>query len=349
MGLLRLNLGAGNRLLQYKLYPEGDPELLASKYIEHDVAQLPHGEIDVIHNLNETPWPWPDNRFQKIEAWSVFEHLRISLIDSVEECWRILMPGGELHVKVPYWKSTHAYLDPGHYWRGWDLRSFDFFDPGTKYGTEAEFYTPHKWRLLSRDFNDKHAQSGVCVRMRKLVSEEQWEDALSEERAVPGFVIWLNGRSGAGKSTLAKGLQSLFPHAVIVDDHNLWHGVWEHTYKRLEAADGVEGETLFQDERPESFHRDFAIECARVAKVLADQGHMVIVDMIASPQARRDRIEGIVKPRWVYVKREEGEHKTPIFDRPTKWHCVVDSDKMTKKEALTTVAKYVVHVRRKLG
>jgi SAM-dependent methyltransferase len=127
-----LNLGAGNKIV--------------AGAVNHDLRRH-RPEIDVAHDLNNLPWPWADNSFDKILARAVFEHLRINLIETVDECWRILRPGGQLYVKLPFWQHEHAYLDPTHYWR-FSLRTLNIFVPGTRYGRAYGFYTDRKWEYI---------------------------------------------------------------------------------------------------------------------------------------------------------------------------------------------------------
>jgi SAM-dependent methyltransferase len=127
-----LNLGAGNNI--------------KGNSVNHDLTRH-RPEITAVWDLNKLPWPWPDNSFGRIVAVSVLEHLRLNLVESLDECWRILRPGGEIYMKVPHWQSETAHQDPTHYWY-FSLRSFDQFDPDTKRGKEYAFYTARKWRLL---------------------------------------------------------------------------------------------------------------------------------------------------------------------------------------------------------
>ncbi len=128
----RLNLGAGNR-------PIGGA-------VNHDRTKH-RPEIDIAHDLNNLPWPWPDRSFDQIIAASVFEHLVPDLVQILGECWRILRPGGQLYMKLPHWQSDISYQDPTHRWR-FSLQSFDQFDPDTQRGQEYGFYTPRKWRIV---------------------------------------------------------------------------------------------------------------------------------------------------------------------------------------------------------
>lgn len=144
-----LNLGAGNRVI-------GDA-------VNHDVVKH-RPEIAVVWDLNNMPWPWPDNSFDQIVARAVLEHIRPDLVQSLNECWRILRPGGQLFVKLPYWESEISHEDPTHRWF-FALRSLDQFDPDTERGREYAFYTPRKWRILEPPVLNK-ARSSIIAKMQ---------------------------------------------------------------------------------------------------------------------------------------------------------------------------------------
>jgi len=325
----RLNLGAGNRVFPL--------------WINHSLDKH-RPEIDVAWDLNQRPWPWPSNTFSRVNAWAVLEHLHLTLLESMDEIWRILRPGGKVHLKVPYYKAARAYTDPTHITRGWHPKVFHFFDPATRRGRECDYYTPFKWQIIEINWTDS-TQVAIAASLRKICSFKQWEEAMVEGARVvePRRIIWINGRSNAGKSTMCRYLQTLFPSIVVVDDHDFWFGVWQYTYAKLNLEKTAEfGVDWFKDERRESTHRDFAIEVALTAKALANQGHRVVVSMIASPQKRRDRIMEILgDPYRVYLKHKEGEEKTPIFDPPQKgeYDTVIDGDKLNALGCAALMAK----------
>lgn len=128
-----LNLGAGNKLV--------------AGAVQHDLTKH-RPEIDVVWDLNNLPWPWEDNSFDLIVSCAVFEHLRNNLIETVNECWRILRPGGVLYMKLPYWQSDNAFRDPTHYWQ-FSPGTCDIFDPETQYGGRYSFYTERKWKVIA--------------------------------------------------------------------------------------------------------------------------------------------------------------------------------------------------------
>jgi SAM-dependent methyltransferase len=128
-------------------------------------------EIDVAWDLNKVPWPWGDGDFDEIHAMSVLEHLDIDLVQSIDECWRILAPGGTLRVRLPYWQHELTWRDPTHR-RGYTMSTFDLFDPSTTMGAEYGFYTERKWKIMEREYiyfkDDALTPSSVEATMRKL-------------------------------------------------------------------------------------------------------------------------------------------------------------------------------------
>lgn len=128
-----LNLGCGNRLI--------------AGAVNHDLRKH-REEVDVAWDLNDLPWPWGNETFDTIVACAVLEHLEIDLLQALNECWRILRPGGRVRMKLPYWKSDMSYRDPTHRWF-FTLGSFDQFDPDMRRGQEYGFYTERKWKIVS--------------------------------------------------------------------------------------------------------------------------------------------------------------------------------------------------------
>lgn len=149
-----LVLGCGNRLAEP---PDQNWEVILHDRRKH------RQEITAVWDLNNVPWPWEENSFDLIYASAVLEHLRITLVDSLAECWRILRPGGQIHVKVPYWQHDNAYADPTHYWK-FSPRTFEFFDPDTKLGRQYGFYAGQcPWRLIKPPYLNKEKSSIIAT------------------------------------------------------------------------------------------------------------------------------------------------------------------------------------------
>jgi len=133
---LKLNLGAGNHINE------------GNGWVNHDLHKH-RPEIDVVHDLNELPWPWDDESASKIEAKNVFEHLDIDLVKVLDECWRILEPGGTLYIKVPNAEDPVAvWGDPTHR-RPYTLTFVKYFDYKVN-DVGFSFYTDRKWKIVDK-------------------------------------------------------------------------------------------------------------------------------------------------------------------------------------------------------
>lgn len=149
-----LSLGCGNKLLT-------GPGVVNHDRIKH------RPEVDVAWDLDVMPWPWPDNSFDMIYACSVLEHLRWTLLESVNECWRIVRPSGLLQMKLPMWNHERSWEDVTHRWH-FTLRSCDVFDPDTDFGRAYSFYTGYKWKIVDPAALNKAATSlHITMQVRK--------------------------------------------------------------------------------------------------------------------------------------------------------------------------------------
>ena len=69
--------------------------------------------VDVIHNLNEYPYPFENNTFDEIIAINLMEHLdRPS--DFIREIWRISKPNAKIEIETPHFSSAVAWQDITH-------------------------------------------------------------------------------------------------------------------------------------------------------------------------------------------------------------------------------------------
>jgi SAM-dependent methyltransferase len=100
--------------------------------------------VDVVHDLNETPYPFPDGFADEIHMYHVLEHLTVP-IKKMEELHRLLKPGGILYIRVPHFSSMGAFTDITH------IRPFGFysFDPFQK-NHDQSFYTNARFKILFR-------------------------------------------------------------------------------------------------------------------------------------------------------------------------------------------------------
>jgi len=69
-----LNLGCGNKIIT----PHA-----SRMVVNHDVTKR-RVEIDVAHDRNDMPWPWADESFDPICAWSVLNKCGSSIAAKLE-------------------------------------------------------------------------------------------------------------------------------------------------------------------------------------------------------------------------------------------------------------------------
>lgn len=104
--------------------------------------------VDVVHDLENIPYPFDDLTFDYIEAEDVLEHVD-QFVEIVNELGRILKVGGTLWVRGPHaGYPLQAWKDPTHK-RLFVKESFDNFDPETKDGRwYGHYFGKVKFRVI---------------------------------------------------------------------------------------------------------------------------------------------------------------------------------------------------------
>lgn len=104
---------------------------------------------DVVADL-ALPWPWQDCSVDAIQAWDIVEHLPDKL-RTMNEAYRVLMPGATFDIFVPTTEGRGAFQDPTHrsFWTPNDLFYFCEEYPEWKrfhvaYGITAKFRVLHQ-------------------------------------------------------------------------------------------------------------------------------------------------------------------------------------------------------------
>jgi len=100
--------------------------------------------VDIVHDLDVTPYPFKNNSIDEVHLYHVLEHLH-EPIKKVEEIHRILKPGGLLYLRVPHFSSVGAFMDITHV-RPFSVYSFDCFAKDTYH----HFYTSVVFEVVER-------------------------------------------------------------------------------------------------------------------------------------------------------------------------------------------------------
>jgi SAM-dependent methyltransferase len=111
----RLFIGGGHNLQMVMTPANPLPEPVTVDNIDHNPLCKP----SILHDLDETPWPIPDEEYDEAHAYEVLEHLGgqgdwRSFFRTFNEIWRILKPGGALYGSTPSWDNLWAFGDPSH-------------------------------------------------------------------------------------------------------------------------------------------------------------------------------------------------------------------------------------------
>jgi SAM-dependent methyltransferase len=93
---LKLNLASGRRNL------EG----------WHNVDISSEVSPDEVRDLLKFPWPWADA--EEISCSHFIEHIGDEFIPFMDECYRVLVPGGLFTIVCPYYTSIRTWQDPTH-------------------------------------------------------------------------------------------------------------------------------------------------------------------------------------------------------------------------------------------
>jgi len=109
----------------------------------------PNSDADIVADVRD-PLPWADGAVDYIVADNLMEHIGAPFGRVMNECWRVLRPGGRMQVIVPRAPHPAAFQDPEHV-RFFTPETFDYLDGGHRrwqlYGSS---YGYKPWELIER-------------------------------------------------------------------------------------------------------------------------------------------------------------------------------------------------------
>lgn len=149
---IRLDVGAGNNC--------------QDGFVGLDKRDLPG--IDIVHDLEEFPYPLPDKCCLMIVGSHICEHIKPWLtLDFFDELWRIMKMGGQLALSMPYAGSNGFWQDPTHC-NGFVEATFQYFDPRFPL---YQIYKPSPWKI-SPGFPTWQAGGNMEILMNKMSRDE---------------------------------------------------------------------------------------------------------------------------------------------------------------------------------
>lgn len=104
-------------------------------YVNLDKSKLKG--VDVAHDIDKYPWPFPSNYFDEVYGQDVIEHVS-DLFKAMKEIHRISKNNAVVRLIVPYWHSSSAFYPGHHYYFNTDTMKL-FTDPARTYDTFPGF------------------------------------------------------------------------------------------------------------------------------------------------------------------------------------------------------------------
>ena len=133
--------------------------------------------VDIVHDLEVVPYPLPDESCLLIMGSHIIEHISPKAFLAVmDELWRILKPGQQLALSMPYAGSPGYWQDPTHV-NGCNQATWQYFDP--RYPL-YDIYKPKPW-FIEKGFPVWQVTGNMEVLMKKIPTEGL-EDYIKEKR-----------------------------------------------------------------------------------------------------------------------------------------------------------------------
>lgn len=112
-------------------------------FIGLDIRKIPG--VDIVQNAEIVPYPLPSECCTIVLASHLIEHMcPKNMINVVNEWWRIMRPGGQLWISMPYGTSFGYHQDPTHC-ASRNEATWSYFNPAHEL---YSIYQPKPWRII---------------------------------------------------------------------------------------------------------------------------------------------------------------------------------------------------------
>lgn len=142
-------------------------------FVNLDKRGLPG--VDIVHDVEEFPWPLPDECVLVAMASHLVEHINPAgggFIRFMDEVWRVLKPGGEFAISCPHGSSQGYLQDPTHC-NQVNEATWSYFDPECPRtgGALYAIYQPKPWRVKYLTWSP-NANIEVILVKRSIADED---------------------------------------------------------------------------------------------------------------------------------------------------------------------------------
>ena len=105
-----------------------------------NLDRVPAVRPDVVHDVDEFPWPFDENRFSEVVARDIIEHCS-NVVMTMEEIHRVSKSGAVVKITTPHFSSANSFADPTHRFH-FSYFSFDYFTGDHDF----DFYSEKRFR-----------------------------------------------------------------------------------------------------------------------------------------------------------------------------------------------------------
>ncbi len=160
---MRLNLGCGSRKLEGFV----------------NVDKYPGCAPDLVHDLEQLPWPFPDDSAEEVVLRHVLEHLGRETsvyLGLMGELWRVCAPGATLRITVPHPRHDDYLGDPTHV-RPITVQGLELFSQAKN----------REWAAAGRPNTPLGIQLGIdfAIASATMVPDEPWRGRLERKEITP--------------------------------------------------------------------------------------------------------------------------------------------------------------------
>lgn len=142
------------------------------------IDMLPLKGVDIVWDLEETPWPLPDECVLTATASHVLEHIdphKGVFINVMNEIWRVMKPHGQFAFVVPH-ASSHGYQQDPTHCNMINETTMHYFDPDPEMKSMGaqlyNFYRPKPWKIIKQYY---HPEGNLEVLLEKRIEDPSRE------------------------------------------------------------------------------------------------------------------------------------------------------------------------------
>jgi len=128
--------------------------------------------VDIVHDIEEIPWPLPDGCVVVALCSHVVEHInpaKFGFVNVMNEIWRVMKPGGEIVISCPHGSSQGYLQDPTHI-NALNEQTWTYFDPEAHQGGLYNIYKPKPWKIKMLNWSPAANIEVVLVKREEVTN-----------------------------------------------------------------------------------------------------------------------------------------------------------------------------------